>query len=344
MNTPKQLGFQFPAEWEKHAATWLSYPHNEVSFPGKIDSIYPSYFEFIKQITKGEHVHLNVKNEIMKTKVENQISKYGVDKSKVTIHLFPNNDGWTRDHGPAFVVNKKEKKKSIVKWQYNAWGDKYPYDLDNKIPFLIADYLKLPLFETPIIMEGGSVDFNGKGTLLTTTSCLLHENRNPSLNQAQIEQYLLDYYGVEQILWLGEGITGDDTNGHIDDLTRFVSEDTVITMVEHVKADENYKPLQENLEKLKKMRLLNGKQLNILDIPMPSPVIYEDTRLPASYANFYICNSAVIVPTFGCPEDIKAIDILSQHFKDRPVVGLDSFDIIWGFGSFHCLSQQEPAI
>jgi agmatine deiminase len=231
-----------------------------------------------------------------------------------------------------------------VNWGYNAWGNKYPHDLDNKIPVLIADYLKLPYVSPGIVMEGGSVDFNGQGTLLTTTACLLNENRNPELNQGQIEKLLIDYYGVEQVLWLGEGIEGDDTNGHIDDLARFTSADTVITMVEPNIKDVNHAILKENLKQLKKMRLLSGKQLNIVEIPMPEAMYFEDQRLPVSYANFYICNAGVILPVFGCKQDQQAIDIISKCFPDRPVIGIDSVEIIWGLGSWHCLSQQEPAV
>ena len=219
-----------------------------------------------------------------------------------------------------------------------------PFDLDDVIPTKIAEHFGLPVYHPGIVMEGGSVDFNGKGTVLTTTACLLNKNRNPQLNQLQIESYLQNYYGVEQVLWLGDGIVGDDTDGHIDDITRFVNEDTVVTVVEADKNDENYPILQANLATLKTMRLLNGKQLNIVELPMPDAVIYHDQRLPASYANFYIGNAAVIVPTYRSKNDDKALDILQQCFPDRKVVGIDSTDIIWGLGSFHCLSQQEPAV
>jgi agmatine deiminase len=210
---------------------------------------------------------------------------------------------------------------------------------------LIAEKLKLPVFYPRIIMEGGSVEFNGKGTLLTTTSCLLNKNRNPQLSQKEIEKYLIEYYGVDNVLWLGDGIVGDDTDGHIDDLTRFVNENTVVTVIEENKSDENYHPLQENLKELQKMRLENGQQINIVELPMPHTVIHEDQRLPASYANFYISNQYVIVPTFrDGKNDDKALEILQNCFIDRKVVGIDSTDLIWGLGSFHCLSQQEPAI
>lgn len=341
--TPASQGFTFPAEWAKHTATWLSWPHKEASWPGKIDTIYAPYIEFIKVVTEGELVRINVTNADMKASVVFQLQNAGVDLNKIEIFEFPTNDAWCRDHGPAFLINPATKQKVIVDWGYNAWGGKYPpFDLDDVIPTKIGNHFGLPVFNPGIVMEGGSVDFNGKGTILTTTACLLNKNRNPHLNQAQIESYLHNYYGAEQILWLGDGIVGDDTDGHIDDITRFVNDDTVVTVVEEDKNDDNYHLLQENLEALKTMRLLNGKQLNIVELPMPDAVIYEDTRLPASYANFYIANSAVIVPTYRSKNDDKALDILTQCFPDRKVVGIDSTDIIWGLGSFHCLSQQEP--
>ncbi|TAH17298.1 MAG: agmatine deiminase family protein [Cytophagales bacterium] len=341
--TPKQLGYHFPAEWEKHEATWLSFPHKEASWPGKIHTIFPTYFQFIKALTTGENVCINAVDENMKNEISQKLIDYEIDNSKVKIFIHPTNDAWCRDHGPAFLVNKEESKKAIVKWNYNAWGEKYPpHDLDNQIPIHIAQKLNLPIFYPNIVMEGGAVEFNGKGTLLTTSACLLNPNRNPHLNQGQIEQYLSDYYGVEQILWLGDGIVGDDTDGHIDDLTRFVNEDTVVTVVETDKNDENYTPLQENLETLKKIRLLNDKQLNIIELPMPAPLIYQDQRLPASYANFYIGNEVVCVPTFRDKNDDKALEILQSCFPERKVIGLDCTDVVWGLGTFHCLSQQEP--
>ena len=342
---PKQTGFHFPAEWHKHTATWLSWPHKNDSWPGKIDLIYPKYSEFIKVLTEGELVRINVKDEQMADFAKSQLSMVNADLTRIEFFEFETNDAWCRDHGPAFLINPETKQKVIVDWGYNAWGDKYPpYDLDDVIPSKIADLFGLPVFHPGIVMEGGSVDFNGKGTVLTTTACLLNKNRNPHLNQQQIEGYLRNYYGIEQVLWLGDGIVGDDTDGHIDDITRFVNEDTVITVIEEDKNDENYHILQENLETLKKKRLLNGKQLNIAELPMPDPVYYEDQRLPASYANFYIANSAVIVPTYRSRNDDKALAVLQQCFPDRKIVGIDSTDIIWGLGSFHCLSQQEPEV
>jgi Peptidylarginine deiminase and related enzymes len=345
MNSPKSLGYRFPAEWEKHEATWLTWPYLDDSFPGKLDVVYPFYLEFIRQISFGEKVRINVPDEHQKIVLTQMLELIDVDLKQVEIFLHPSNDVWCRDHGPAFVINPKAKdKKAVVSWEFNAWGGKYPADLDNQIPDKVAEYYGLPVFHPGIIMEGGSVEFNGKGTILTTTACLLNKNRNPHLSQSQIEKFLCDYYGAEQILWLGDGIAGDDTDGHVDDITRFVSEDTVITAVETNERDENYQPLQDNLEALQQMRLLNGKQLNIVELPMPVSQYWEGRRLPASYANFYISNHAVIVPTFRCIQDEVALDILSQVFTDRKVVGVDSADIVWGLGSFHCLSQQEPAI
>lgn len=354
--TPKELGYFFPAEWHKHTATWLSWPHKEASWPGKIHTVYSPYAKFIKAVSEGELVCINVAGAEMEAFAKEQLVKEGVDLSKIKFYHQPTNDAWCRDHGPAFLIRKNDIEapigglgaaadKVIVDWGYNAWGDKYPpYDLDDVIPTLIGEKYGMPVFHPGIVMEGGSVDFNGAGTILTTTACLLNKNRNPHLSQKQIEEYLVNYYGAEQILWLGDGIVGDDTDGHIDDITRFVNEDTVVTVVEEDKSDDNYHLLQENLAELKKMRLLSGKQLNIIELPMPSPVIYEEQRLPASYANFYIANSCVAVPTFRCGNDQKALDILTQCFPDRKVIGIDSTDVIWGLGSWHCLSQQEPAV
>ena len=308
-------------------------------------NIYPQYCEFIKALTVGELVRINVKDEQMEAFAKQQLQLAGADLSKIEFYHFPTNDAWCRDHGPAFLINPVNKEKAIVDWGYNAWGGKYPpFDLDDVIPTKIGNQFGLQVYHPGIVMEGGSVDFNGAGTILTTTACLLNQNRNPHLNQQQIEKYLYNYYGAEQILWLGDGIIGDDTDGHIDDITRFVNEDTVVTVVEENKHDENYHILKENLDTLKTMRLLNGKQLNIIELPMPDAVVYDGQRLPASYANFYIGNAAVVVPTYRCDKDDKALDILQNCFPDRKVIGIDSTDIIWGLGSFHCLSQQEPAV
>ncbi len=345
MDTPLSLGLHFPAEFAPQRAMWLSWPHKEESWPGKIETIYPVYAEFIKLVAEGQRVCINVGNEKMQAEAMRHLMNGMVNLEQIDFYLHPTNDAWCRDHGPAFVVNYERKEKAIVDWGYNAWGDKYPpYDLDDVIPTLVGDKLGLRVFNPGIVMEGGSVEFNGKGTLMTTTACLLNPNRNPHLNQGQIEQYLHDYYGADHFLWLGDGIDGDDTDGHIDDLTRFVNEDTVVTVVEENKADENYEVLQENLHLLNTLRLQDGKQLNVVELPMPAPVVFEDQRLPASYANFYIANKYVVVPTFRDKNDDRALDVLQSVFPTRKVVGLDSTDIIWGLGSFHCLSQQEPEV
>ena len=344
-STPKQLGYQFPAEFAWHEATWLSWPHKEASWPGKIQTIYKPYSQFIKALAESEKVRINVNDEEMKTFAENILTKENVNMQQVEFFFHPTNDAWCRDHGPAFIINPDKKLKAIIDWDYNAWGDKYPpYALDDVIPTRIAKHFNLPVFYPNIIMEGGSVEFNGNGTLITSTACLLNPNRNPQLNQQQIENYLREYYGVAQILWVDEGIVGDDTDGHIDDTARFVNEDTVIAVVEENKTDENYALLQHNLKQLKTMRLLNGKQLNIIELPMPDEIIYEDQRLPASYANFYIANNVVVVPIFNCKKDETALKIVQQCFSSRKVIGINSVDIIWGLGSFHCLSQQEPKV
>ncbi|WP_235921295.1 agmatine deiminase family protein [Foetidibacter luteolus] len=345
--TPKSLGYYFPAEFAPHTATWLSWPHKEASWPGKIDAIYPNYSLFVKYLAESEFVHINVANDAMQAFAAGHLEKAGVNMDKVRFFKHPTNDAWCRDHGPAFLVNPVaiENKKVIVDWGYNAWGGKYPpYDLDDVIPTLIANAYGIPVFHPGIVMEGGSVDFNGAGTLLTSKSCLLNKNRNPHLNQQQIEEYLFNFYGVDQVLWVDDGIIGDDTDGHIDDTVRFVNEDTVITVIEDDKADDNYEILQTNLKQLRAMRLLNGKQLNIIELPMPDTVEYDGQRLPASYGNFYISNRHVIVPTFRSKKDDKALEIIAGCFTNREVVGIDSTDIIWGLGSFHCLSQQEPAV
>ena len=353
--TPRELGFHFPAEFDRQTAMWLSWPHKEASWPGKLHMIYDPYSEFILRIAGHQKVCINVADGPMHHDAIDKIvnSAYALSLTdidtlldNIVFYYHPTNDAWCRDHGPAFLVNLETNTKAIVDWGYNAWGDKYPpYDLDDVIPTLIGQKLDLQVFHPGIIMEGGSVDFNGKGTILTTTACLLNKNRNPHFSQYQIEQYLIEYYGAEQILWLDEGIVGDDTDGHIDDITRFVNEDTVVTVIEKNRADDNYHLLMDNLKALKKMRLPDGNPLQIIELPMPSPVVYEDQRLPASYANFYISNDNVIVPTFRDDvHDTEALDILQECFVDRKVIGIDSVDLIWGLGSFHCLSQQEPDI
>jgi agmatine deiminase len=344
--TPRQLGYHFPAEFAPHLATWLSWPHKEASWPGKIHTIFLAYAQFVKELTKGERVRINVCDDAMRSFAINTLSSAGIDMDRVEFFNHPTNDAWCRDHGPAFLINPNaEHKKVIVDWNYNAWGNKYPpYDLDDVVPTLIGKHYDIPVYSPGIIMEGGSVEFNGAGTVMSSTACLLNPNRNPHLTREEIEEYLLGFYGMDQVLWVDEGIVGDDTDGHIDDTVRFVNHDTVIAVVEENKKDENYQLLQHNLRQLKAMRLLSGKQLNIVELPMPEELIYEGQRLPCSYANFYIANRSVIVPVFRSSNDDRALQIIQECFPDREVAGIDSTDIIWGLGSFHCLSQQEPAV
>ena len=344
--TPGEAGYYFPAEFTLHTATWLSWPHNPDTWPGKIDAVFKPYSQFIKTLIAGEYVHINVADAAMENAAKEILQSNDVPLQRIKFFHHPTNDAWCRDHGPAFLIQPDSRQpKVIVDWGHNAWGGKYPpYDLDDKIPTLIGNAYNIPVYHPGIIMEGGSVDFNGNGVLITSTSCLLNPNRNPHLNKSEIETYLINYYGVEQILWVDEGIAGDDTDGHIDDTIRFFNSDSVITVIEHNKQDENYSPLKQNLKKLQSMRLLNNRDLNIVEIPMPDPVYYNDQRLPASYANFYISNLHVIVPTFRSKRDDEALEIIQRCFPERTVIGIDSTDLIWGLGSFHCLSQQEPAV
>lgn len=344
--TPKELGYYMPAEWAKHEATWLTYPKNPDSWPGKIETIYPSYHLFVKTLAEGERVHINVDDERMLAHVQGELERIEVNMQNINLHIIPSNDAWCRDHGPAFLLHRNDKaKRAMVNWNHNAWGGKYPYELDTEVPVRIHELMpEVEMFSPGIVMEGGSIEVNGCGDLLTTTSCLLNPNRNPHLNQDQIEGYLRDYYGVDNIIWLGEGIVGDDTDGHVDDLSRFISEDTIITAVEEDVWDENYEPLQKNLKMLNRCRLANGKQPNVVELPMPDVVFYDGQRLPASYANFYLANGKVIFPTYRCLTDNEAAYILEACFPDREVIGIDSTDIIWGLGSFHCLSQQVPSV
>lgn len=344
--TPKEQGYFFPAEFMKHEATWLSWPHKESSWPGRINEIYTYYAKFINILSQCEKVRINVADEKMKIFALKYLIAADANISNIEFYNHPTNDAWCRDHGPAFLINPNAQcKKVIVDWEYNAWGNKYPpYDLDDDIPTKIGKVFNIPVFHPGIVMEGGSVEFNGEGTILTSRSCLLNPNRNPHLKQIDIEQYLFGFYGAQQVLWVGDGIVGDDTDGHIDDTVRFVNKDTILTVIEENKNDENYSILQDNLKELEKMRLLSGKQLNIIELPMPDAVFFDEQRLPASYANFYIANEWVIVPTYRCAKDDKALEIIQSCFKDRKVVGIDSTEIIWGLGSFHCLSQQEPLV
>lgn len=347
MSTPVQLGYRMPAEWEPHAGTWFTWPRREgISFPDKYDTVPPVYAELIKYLVQVEDVHVNVWHAEMEAWVRGLLEKEKTPLARVHFHHFPAYEPWCRDHGPIFLVREQngKRERAVVDWGYNAWGNKYPpFDLDDAVPQHVAKLRGLPLFSPGIVMEGGSIEVNGCGTLLTTEACLLNPNRNPHLNKSEIEQHLKDYLGVTNILWLADGIVGDDTDGHIDDLTRFVSPNTVVTVVEEDPTDENYKLLQENLERLRTMKDETGRPLRVVELPMPGRVEHDGQRLPASYANFYIANGIVLVPTYRHANDKRALEILQREFQDRRVIGVDSTELIWGLGSFHCISQQEPA-
>jgi len=341
--TPAALGYRMPAEWEPHAATWLSWPRREgISFPESFDRVLPALRAMVEALIESEQVCINVCNGAHEAEARSVLR--GLPMERITFHRIPTNEPWCRDHGPIFLTRERDPKVAVVDWDYNAWGNKYsPFDLDEVVPTHVAEILKLPVFYPRMILEGGSIDINGMGALLTTESCLLNKNRNPNLSRNEIEQRLRDYLAVRDILWLGDGIAGDDTDGHIDDLTRFVSERAVVTVVEENQGDENYTPLQENLARLREMKI-GGRNLDILTLPMPSKIVREGLRLPASYANFYIANACVLVPTFADPNDEVALSILAECFPDRRVVGIDCRELIWGLGTFHCLTQQQPAI
>lgn len=342
---PKKTGFYFPAEWEPHYAVWVSWIHKKSTFPEVYKEVLTEYCEFIKEICKSEIVRINVCDLAMKVFAERCLLEHDVELSKVQFYFHPTNDTWCRDYGPAFLVNFNRTKKIIVNWEYNSWGNKYPpFDLDNKIPKLVAKNLNIPFFNPNIIIEGGSVEFNGNGTILTSRSCLLNSNRNPNLDQKQIEKILCDYYGQEQVLWISHGILGDDTDGHIDCTVRFINHNTVLVVVEKNKFDPNYAILSRNLKELSKLRFLNGDFLNIIELPMPQSIFYKTQRLPASYANFYIANHAVLVPIFKNKYDDKALEIIQSCFPDRKIIGINCLKIIYGLGSLHCLTQQEPKI
>jgi agmatine deiminase len=341
--TPAALGYRMPAEWEPHAATWLSWPRREgISFPESFDRVLPALRAMVEAIIESEQVCINVCNGAHEAEARAVLN--GLSMERVTFHRIQTNEPWCRDHGPIFLARDVDPKLAIVDWDYNAWGNKYPpFDLDEVVPTRVAQILDLPVFYPHMILEGGSVDVNGAGALLTTESCLMNKNRNPNLSRDEIEQCLRDYFGVQEILWLGEGIEGDDTDGHIDDLARFVSENTVVTVVEESREDNNYEPLQKNLARLRAMKTGDDK-IDIITLPMPKKIMREGQRLPASYANFYIANTCVLVPTFADLADEIALSILQKLFPDRRVIGIDCRELIWGLGTFHCLTQQQPAV
>jgi agmatine deiminase len=340
--TPAALGYRMPAEWEPHAATWLSWPRREgISFPDSFDRVLPALRAMVEALIKSEQVYINVCTGAHEAEARQGLR--GLPMERISFYRIPTNEPWCRDHGPMFLTRDSDPKLAVVDWDYNAWGNKYlPFDLDEVVPTRVAEILKLPVFYPHMILEGGAIDVNGVRALLTTESCLLNPNRNPGLCREEIEQRLRDFLSVGEILWLGSGIAGDDTDGHIDDLTRFVSERTVVAVVEEDRDDQNYEPLQENLARLREMKI-GGRRIDIVTLPMPKKIVREGLRLPASYANFYIANTCVLVPTFADSNDNRALSVLRALFPDRCVVGIDCRELIWGLGTFHCLTQQQPA-
>ncbi|MFL5518149.1 MAG: agmatine/peptidylarginine deiminase [Gemmatimonadales bacterium] len=335
-----------PPEWAPHRGTWLSWPHKAASWPGKFGPVPAIFARMVRHLADHEEVHVNVAGPDMEQDVRRLLTDEGAGAGNVFFHHNPTNDAWCRDHGPIFVQRNGEegREEAVVDWKFNAWGEKYPpYDLDDVIPTRIAREYALPVFHPGIVLEGGSIEVNGRGTLLTTEACLLNPNRNPTLDRQAIEGYLRAYLGVRHILWLRDGIVGDDTDGHVDDLTRFVDEQTVVTAVEEDPADENYEPLQENLERLGDMRDQDGRPLRVVPLPMPRALFHEEQRLPASYANFYIANGVVLLPTYDPDRDEEARRTLQALFPTREVIGIDCTDLVWGLGAFHCVSQQWPA-
>jgi agmatine deiminase len=341
--TPAALGYRMPAEWEPHAATWLSWPRREgISFPDSFDRVMPALRAMIEALIESEQVCINVCNGAHEAEAREVLR--GLPMEQIQFRLIPTNEPWCRDHGPIFLTRDLDPRLAIVDWDYNAWGNKYPpFDLDEVVPTRLAQILNVPIFYPRMILEGGAIDVNGAGALLTTESCLLNPNRNPNLRREEIEQRLRDFLGVREILWLGDGIAGDDTDGHVDDLARFVAARTVVTVVEDDPQDENYAPLQKNLARLREMKI-GGCTIDIVRLPMPKKIVREGLRLPASYANFYIANTCVLVPTFADSADQVALSILRECFPSRRVIGIDCRELIWGLGTFHCLTQQQPSV
>lgn len=342
--TPAQLGFRMPAEWEPQDAIWLSWPHQRLSWPGHFRPIPLKFAEIVATISRYQKVHVNAA-AALHPRARALCIRAGAVMERVFFHNHPTDDAWCRDHGPIFVKNDRTGEIALTDWQYNAWGGKYPpFARDNRIPGRVERVLGLRRFVKRMVLEGGSIDVNGRGTLLTTESCLLNPNRNPRLSREDIEQALRDYLGVRDIVWLGDGIEGDDTDGHVDDLSRFFKADGIVTVVERNRRDANFRPLQENLERLQALRTARGRRIEVRELPMPKPCFRSGQRMPASYANFLIINQAVLLPTFRQPRrDAKAKAVLGECFPDREVVGIDCLDLVWGLGALHCISQQQPA-
>ena len=352
MKTPAPPpGLRMPAEWERHHATWIGWPHNASDWPGRLGPISWVYAEIVRKLAPGEVVRVLVNSGAQERKARSVLERAGVVGGRVECFHFPTNRGWTRDFGPLFVRRAGPRSGvAIARFRFNAWA-KYPdWKKDDRIPERVATRLKVPLVRAraasrDVVLEGGSIDVNGRGSLLTTEECLLDpvvQVRNPGLSRADIEGVLREYVGATNVLWLGKGIAGDDTHGHVDDVCRFVDPRTVVLCRESDPRDVNYRPLAENRERLEGMRLEDGSKIAVVDLPMPAPLYFEGQRLPASYANFYIANAAVLVPTFNDPQDRVALGVLAELITDRPVVGIHAVDLVWGLGTIHCLTQQQP--
>ena len=356
--SPASLGYRMPAEWEPHEATWLAWPHNRDDWPGKFAPVPWVYTEIVRLLSRVERVHLVVKGRKMRRRAADRLDSAGVDLARVAFFKAATDRVWTRDTGPTFVVNDRagapDDRVGLVDWRFNGWAKYDDHRRDDALPRTLATRLGLRRFvprvtvdgrPTRVVMEGGAFDVNGRGTLLTTEECLLSETqaRNPGLDRAGVEKVFADTLGVSHVVWLGRGIDGDDTHGHVDDLARFVSPDAVVTAVERRESDPNFEPLRENTRRLREARDQDGAALQVVGLPMPAPVVFRGVRLPGSYANFYIANGLVLVPTFNDPNDRLALGLLSSVFPDREVVGVHSVDLVLGLGTLHCLSQQQPA-
>jgi agmatine deiminase len=337
--TPAQLGYRLPAEWEPHAATWLAWPHKPETWPGNFEPIPAVWATLVRTLAEFEPVHICAGGEAVMAEARRLVG----DVSNVVLHDIATNDVWARDHGPMFLSAPTSLPPALVDWEYNAWGGKYPpFDLDNAVPAHVAELTGHRRFTPGIVLEGGAIDSNGQGTLLTTEQCLLNPNRNPQLSRGDVERYLHEYCCAKKILWLGGGIAGDDTDGHIDELARFVGPTTVVTAREDDPHDENYEPLEDNFRRLSAMSDEKGRPLEVIPIPMPRPRYFDAQRLPVCYLNFYIANGVVIVPQFGDPADRVAIETLARLFPRRQIRGLDAVDLVWGLGAFHCITHEQP--
>jgi agmatine deiminase len=345
---PAQLGWFMPAEWRRHEATWIAWPHHRADWPGKFAAIPWVYAEIVRHLHTGEKVHVLVNDGAREKRARAILKKAGVDLSQVRFFHLATDRVWTRDYGPIFLTNTRDEV-ALTNWHFNGWAKYANWQRDDAVTDQLETILQMPAWKPMaggprVVLEGGSIEVNGAGLLLTTEECLLSDvqARNPGLTRADLERAFANYLGVRKVLWLGRGIAGDDTHGHVDDLARFVTPTTVVTVIEDDPADANYQPLQENLERLRGKTDLEGRPLEVVSLPMPEPVYFAGQRLPASYANFYIGNEKVLVPTFNDPSDRLALGILAEQFPTRKVVGIHAVDLVWGLGTLHCLTQQQP--